>query len=145
MSEDTPPDMNEAVSGILGSNENSVADDVMVGAVENYVKHFNNGDYEGIAGLFAENATVEDPVGTPAKNGSAEIREFYKMATQLGARLSLDGPVRAAANAAAFAFSVESNAPQGKMTIQVIDTFKFDAHGKVVEMRAYWGQSNVKM
>ena len=140
-----PEDMNEAVSDILGSGGDGLADDIMVAAVENYVKHVNNGEYEGVANLYAETATVEDPIGTPIKNGKSEIREFYKMSTQLGAQLALNGPVRATANAAAFAFSVTTESPNGAIQVDVIDTFKFDADGKVIEMCAYWGQSNVKM
>ena len=140
-----PEDMNEAVSDILGSGADGLADDVMVAAVKNYVKHFNNGDYEGVANLYAETATVEDPIGTPIKNGKSEIREFYKMSTQLGAQLALNGPVRATANAAAFAFSVTTESQNGTIQVDVIDTFKFDSDGKVIEMCAYWGQSNVKM
>ena len=140
-----PEDMNEAVSDILGSGGDGLADDIMVAAVENYVKHFNNGDYEGVANLYAETATVEDPIGTPIKKGKSEIREFYKMSTQLGAQITLNGPVRATANAAAFAFSVSTESPNGAIQVDVIDTFKFDADGKVIEMCAYWGQSNVKM
>ena len=67
------------------------------------------------------------------------------MSTQLGAQLALNGPVRAATNAAAFAFSVTTKSPQGNIQVDVIDTFKFDAEGKVTEMCAYWGQLNVKM
>ncbi|EJW20375.1 hypothetical protein IMCC14465_18610 [alpha proteobacterium IMCC14465] len=137
--------MNSVVSDILGSEGDGLADDIMVSAVENYVKHFNNGDYEGVANLYAETATVEDPIGTPIKNGKDEIREFYKMSTQLGAKLALSGPVRVVANRAAFAFSVTTQSPQGNVQVDVIDTFKFDAEGKVTEMCAYWGQSNVKM
>ncbi len=140
-----PEDMNEAVSDILGSGGDSLPDDIMVAAVENYIKHFNNGDYERVADLFAETAKVEDPIGTPIKNGKAEIKEFYKMSTQLGAQLELNGPVRAATNAAAFAFSVTTQSPQGNIQVDVIDTFKFDGEGKVTEMSAYWGQLNVKM
>ena len=51
----------------------------------------------------------------------------------------LNGPVRAATNAAAFAFSVTTQSPQGNIQVDVIDTFKFDAEGKVTEMCAYWG------
>ena len=140
-----PEDMNEAVSDILESGGDGLADDIMVAAVENYVKHFNNGDYEGVANLYAETATVEDPIGTPIKNGKSEIRELYKMSTQLGAQLALNGPVRATANAAAFAFSVTTESQNGTIQVDVIDTFKFDSDGKVIEMCAYWGQSNVKM
>ena len=53
--------MNEAVSDILEA-ATIAANDIMVAAVENYVKHFNNADYEGVADLFAETATVEDPL-----------------------------------------------------------------------------------
>ena len=140
-----PEDMNEAVSDILGSGADGLADDIMVAAVENYVKHFNNGDYEGVANLYAETATVEDPIGTPIKNGKSEIRKFYKMSTQLGAQLALNVPVRATANAVAFAFSVTTESQNGTIQVDVIDTFKFDSDGKVIEMCAYWGQSNVKM
>ena len=54
-----PEDMNEAVSDILGSGGDGLAVDIMVAAVENYVKHFNNSDYEGVANLYAETATVK--------------------------------------------------------------------------------------
>ena len=55
-----------------------------------------------------------------------------------GAKLRLEGAVRAGANYAAFAFSALMD-PSGEKRIEVIDTFRFDNQGKVVEMRAFWG------
>ena len=89
-----PEDMNEAVSDILESGGDSLPDDIMVAAVENYVKHFNNGDYEGALISLLRRQPLKT-IGTPIKNGKAEIKEFYKMSTQLGAQLALNGPVRA--------------------------------------------------
>ena len=47
--------------------------------------------------------------------------------------------MRCAGNAAAFAFEVHV----AGMKIEVIDVFEFDAEGKVVSMKAYWGQENI--
>ena len=44
--------------------------------------------------LFAEDATIEDPVGTPLKRGHAEILPFYETAMASGARLELTGEPR---------------------------------------------------
>jgi steroid Delta-isomerase len=49
--------------------------------------------------------------------------------------------VRAGANYAAFAFAALMD-PTGQKRIEVIDTFRFDDQGKVVEMRAFWGPGN---
>lgn len=113
-----------------------------VRAVDAYVDAFARADPEAVVALFAEDATVEDPIGTPIKNGSAEILEFYKFSMQTGAKLALDGPVRTAGPYAAFAFQVRLNMG-GEKVIHVIDTFKFNDAGKVVEMRAFWGPENM--
>lgn len=127
----------------------------MQDAVQAYFDLFNAKDAQGIADLYAEDASVTDPVGTPAKEGKAAILEFYTMAVKNGAVLSQNGPTRIAGNVAAFAFTVtvggsgitekavDVDLPQGGMTIDVIDTFTFNDEGKVTEMKAYWGPSNI--
>lgn len=113
-----------------------------VAAVNAYVDAFAKGDPDAVVKLFAEDATVEDPIGTPIQKGHAAIREFYARSMQTGAKLSLDTPVRTAEGYAAFAFSVKLNMG-GEKIIQVIDTFKFNEAGKVVEMRAFWSPENM--
>lgn len=117
----------------------------MQAAVQAYFDLFNAKDAEGIADLYAENATVEDPVGTPIKNGKAEILAFYQGALQSGSTLEKKGATRIASGFAAFAFTVHVGGSKGvaKMTIDVIDTFGFDDDGKVTEMRAFWGPTNL--
>lgn len=119
--------------------------DKMIAAVEGYIEHFNAQDHNAIAQLYAENATVEDPIGTPIKNGREEIRTFYEKAVSSGAKLKLTSPIRVAQNEAAFAFQVTSKREQGDMTIDVIDTFAFNEAGEVTQMRAFWGEQNVNM
>jgi steroid delta-isomerase len=113
-----------------------------VAAVEAYIDAFAKSDPDAVVKLFAEDATVEDPIGTPIHTGHAAIREFYANSMKTGAKLSLDAPVRTAEGYAAFAFSVKLNMG-GEKVIQVIDTFKFNDAGKVSEMRAFWSANNM--
>lgn len=115
----------------------------MEAAVHAYVAAFEAGDAEAVVALFAVDATVEDPVGTPVKSGLDEIRAFYTGAMATGAKLHLDGPVRTATNHAAFAFHVALQWDGKAMDIYVIDLFIFDDAGKITSMRAYFGPQNM--
>ena len=115
-----------------------------IAAVHAYVDGFARGDAQAIAEIFADNATVEDPVGTPIKAGKAEIVEFYRFSMSTGARLELLGDPRCAGDSVAFPFGVKLEHEGAHMVIEVIDIFRFDDAGKVIEMRAFWGPGNVK-
>lgn len=113
-------------------------------AVQAYVDGFATGDAGAISALFADGATVEDPVGTDEKTGHAAIHEFYVGAIATGAKLEMLGEPRCAGDFVAFPFAVELEWQGQKATIEVIDTFKFNADGKIIEMKAYWGPENMK-
>lgn len=109
-------------------------------AVEKYVEAFANTDMAIIRDMYAGNATVEDPVGTPVHEGLDAICTFYEGALKAGAKLALTGTPRCAGNAVAFPFQVTMPG----MVIDVIDVFEFDADGKVASMKAYWGPENIQ-
>ena len=111
-------------------------------AVHAYIDGFSERDTEAIVRLYANDATVEDPVGTPIKNGIDAIREFYTGATANGAKLELRGTPRCAGDYVAFPFAAIVNMDGKDAHIEIIDTFKFNDEGKVVEMRAFWGPEN---
>lgn len=117
--------------------------ETMAAAVNAYVEGFSRGDLGAIVNLYAEEATVEDPVGSSLHRGKEAIRAFYAGSLKTGAKLKLDGPIRVGADCAAFAFSVHLNYG-GEKRIDVIDIFRFNEAGKVVEMRAFWGPSNMR-
>lgn len=124
----------------------TVNEQLMKAGMQAYIDAFNRSDYEGIAALYAEDATVEDPVGSAPKKGRAEIAAFYKMAVATGARLALAAPIRAShGNAAAMAFDVQLNMPEGKAVIHVIDVMTFNEAGKFTSMRAFWGKSDMEV
>lgn len=118
----------------------------MKDAMQAYIDRFNQADAAAIADLYADDATVEDPVGSPVKYGKTEIAAFYKMAVATGARLELAAPIRAShGDSAAMAFNVRLNMPEGKAHIQVIDVMTFTEDGKFASMRAFWGKSDMVM
>ncbi|WP_420429117.1 steroid Delta-isomerase [Algiphilus sp.] len=117
----------------------------MKAAMQAYIDHFNAADPEAIVRLYAEDATVEDPVGSPVRQGREAITEFYRMAVQTGARLTLAAPIRAShSNAAAMAFDVQLTMPEGPSVIRVIDVMTFNDAGKFQSMQAYWGPSDME-
>lgn len=119
-------------------------------AMQAYIDAFNRADADAIVALYADDATVEDPVGTAVKSGRKAIAEFYAYAIKSGARLRLAAPIRGShGNSAAMAFDVELNMPQGDKTaravIRVIDVMTFDEQGKFSSMRAFWGPSDMEV
>ena len=115
-----------------------------IAAVDAYVDGFARGDLDTVLAIYADDATVEDPVGTPLHVGIEAVRAFYAYSLSTGAKLELMGEPRTAGDYVAFPFRVLLNLEGKDQAIEVIDTFKFNAEGKVVEMRAFWGPQNVK-
>lgn len=101
-----------------------------------YCELVTRGDSDAIALLYAPDATVEDPVGTPPHRGRDAIRAFY--AASAGAvRLELEGGVRVAGNAGAAAMVARPTADPS-LRIETLDVMTFDDAGLVTAMQAYW-------
>lgn len=111
-----------------------------------YIDGFNRSDAQAIVDLYADDATVEDPVGKPPMQGKEAIAKFYKNSIKTGAKLALAAPIRASqGQEAAMAFDVQLQMPQGPALIRVIDVMRFDGDGKIASMRAFWGLSDMQM
>ncbi len=116
----------------------------MRAAMQEYIDAFNRRDAEAVIALYADDASVEDPVGTEPKVGVEAIAEFYRYSVGLGAELSLVAPIRTShANSAAMAFDVQVTLEQGPCLIRVIDVMTFNEAGKFTSMRAYWGPGDM--
>lgn len=123
-----------------------VSEAVMKQQMQAYIDGFNRSDAAAIAALYADDATVEDPVGAPLRSGKAEITKFYEMSIATGAKLKLAAPIRGShGNAAAMAFDVELNMPEGHALIRVIDVMTFNEAGQFSSMRAFWGPGDMQM
>ncbi|TCJ37509.1 steroid delta-isomerase [Parafrankia sp. BMG5.11] len=113
-------------------------------ACEAYIERTNAGDAAGLVALFATNAVIEDPVGSPPKRGT-EIASWFADSVAFGARIFPVGPVRGShSNEAAFAFDVEFTPPNGvRLRIRSIDACRFDEEGKITSLRAFWGPDDI--
>lgn len=114
--------------------------------VEQYVKLVGSGPTADIVDLYAPDAVIEDPIGTEPKQGHQAIREFYDVVTSLERETSLaPETVRIAGNHAAFLFTLVTRAGGQRMTLRPIDTMEFDAEGRIIRMRAYWGVDDMSV
>jgi steroid Delta-isomerase len=120
-----------------------VCEELMQRAVEAYVSNYNGGHIERIVALFSPDAVIEDPVGTSPKIGHREIKELFSAGIEARASLKLDGPIRFAAGYAAFPLHVTLECGALVTRIDVIDIFKFNQSGRIVEMRAIFGAKNM--
>ena len=115
----------------------------MLQIVDQYIAAINAGDMQAVMALYADDASVEDPVGTKPKRGD-EILQFYTNAFSGGATVALTGPVRLSTKTAAFPFRAEIGKDDGQvMMVDVIDIFEFDSAGKIAKMTAHFGPTNV--
>ena len=117
--------------------------DAAKAACEAYVRCLTEGDLEALLELFADDAAIEDPVGTDWRKGKEILRAFYAEACQGVAKAELTGNPRVAGNEVAFPLNVTAGAPGQQVVINIIDIFKFNEDGKIATMRAFWGPNNV--
>ena len=110
---------------------------------ETYIQSLVTNDVDAILDLYADDATVEDPVGSEARSGQDALRSFYAGAVTGVMAASLTGEPRLAGNEVAFPFQVIAGQPGEEIQINIIDVFRFNAEGKVDLMRAFWGSNNV--
>lgn len=110
--------------------------------VENYLKFVAGGTVDDILGLFAEGATVEDPVGTDVRTTEASLREFYSVIEPLEQEAELL-TLRIAGDTAAFHFRLVTNVGEQKFELSPIDVMTFDEKGKITTMRAVWSADDM--
>jgi steroid Delta-isomerase len=107
--------------------------------IERYTATFSAGDRAGWLALWADGATMEDPVGTPLKEGKDAIGAFYDQgwASADSIELRLSSYVVVAGNQAAFAMDVRPTLGGATMAIPAIDVMTFDDDGRITSQRAF--------
>jgi steroid delta-isomerase len=108
--------------------------------VTRYLNTVAAGKAVDVAALYAEDATLEDPVGGGEVHiGRQAIEGFYKTieAAEIKAELLT---FRSGGQEAAFVFALTV---AGAMRIEPIEVMTFDGDGQITSMKAYWGPANV--
>ena len=110
--------------------------------VNRYISLVNSGTADQLVELYADDATVEDPVGGEVHIGRQAIHGFYSVMQAVQRECELV-TLRVAGHEAAFHFTLKITAGESRMLIEPIETMVFDGDGKISAMKAYWSPDNV--
>ncbi|MCV7058458.1 nuclear transport factor 2 family protein [Mycolicibacterium gilvum] len=114
--------------------------DVLQGFVQRYLDTVVSGNAEEVAALYAEDATLEDPVGGGEVHiGRQAIAGFYNNISGAEVKTELLS-FRAGGTEAAFLFAITVG---GAMRIEPIEVMTFNADGQITSMKAYWGPQDI--
>jgi len=110
--------------------------------VQRYLELAAAGRADDVVDLYADDATVEDPVGGEVHIGRAAIRRFYDSLPTTGATADVV-TLRALGNEVAFFWALTIDLGESKMRIEIISVMTFNDEGRIASMKAYWGPDNV--
>lgn len=114
----------------------------MTEAVNRYIELIAKGRADDLVELYADDATIEDPVGGEVHIGRGAIHRFYANIENLHREAELVS-LRVAGREAAYQFRLTVSAGDNRMVIEPIGVMSFNGDGKVVSMKAYWSPANV--
>jgi steroid delta-isomerase len=112
--------------------------------IHRYVELVATGTADEVVDLYAEGATVEDPVGSEVLTTRESIHEFYAKLEGL----EQEGKVltaRIADGQAAFLFELATKSGESTFTLAPIDVMTFDDDAKITSMRAFWADSDLEV
>jgi steroid delta-isomerase len=118
----------------------SVAD--MRSTVDSYLELVASGTAEQITALYADDATVEDPVGTEPHRGRDAILAFYKIIEPIERSTELVS-FKAAGNLAVFEFRIVTYFDAATIELNPLDIMEFHDDGRVRAMRAVWSPDDM--
>jgi steroid delta-isomerase len=110
--------------------------------VNRYLELVAAGRADDVVDLYADDATVEDPVGSEVHIGHQAIRGFYDSLPSNGAQADVV-TLRALGNEAAFHWTLTLDFGGSGMRIDIISVMTFNDDGKIASMKAYWSPDNV--
>lgn len=119
-----------------------LSNDDAVSAVTRYLDLVANGTAAEVAALYAEDATVEDPVGADVLAGREAIQAFYATIEGFGKTTDLL-TIRTSGGEAAFHFRIETDTGTGVATMEPLEVMTFSEEGLITSMRAWWSEADL--
>lgn len=117
----------------------------MKAALQAYVDRTNAGDAAGLVALFASDAVIEDPIGSPLKSG-AQIAAWFADTVAFDTHITPVAPLRGShGNEALVVFDVTFTPPgAARLRIRSADACTFNADGLITSLRAFWGPDDIE-
>jgi steroid Delta-isomerase len=123
-------------------------EDQIRGVLDRYIETFSNDDGDGWAALFADDATQEDPVGTPVNKGREAIRGFYaNTSAMFGGSLKLvlkEEPIVIGHEVVLSAYAVAGAGEARAKVPRIIDHLTFNDDGSIASLRAFWTMDSLE-
>lgn len=120
----------------------SLSNEAAAATVNSYLDLVSRGSAAEIAALYAEDATLEDPVGSDVLVGREAIRDFYAAIEDLTITTALH-TIRTCAGEAAFHFRVETDTGAGIAVMEPLEVMTFSDDGLITSMRAWWSDADL--
>ena len=107
--------------------------------ISEYLARFTANDREGWLALWADDATMEDPVGSPVRAGKDAIGEFFDQghAAADAVELRPAGTPIVIGDQAAFHFEVRPTLGGAAFFLPCIDVMTFDDEARITSQRAF--------
>jgi steroid Delta-isomerase len=114
--------------------------ELLRGRIRTYMERFSANDREGWLDLFADDAWIEDPVGTPRRQGRAEIGAFWDESHEVPDAIELVplGILTVVGDEAVFTMQARATLGGQVFGIDIIDLMTFDDAGRITTMRAFF-------
>ena len=105
-----------------------------------YLEGWSTNNKESWLALFADNATLEDPVSTPTHKGKEAIAAFWDRVHELPMRF-IPEIQRAVicGNEGMLLFRMVTRSEGGPgMAVDIVDIITFNDEAKITSLKAYW-------
>jgi steroid delta-isomerase len=128
----------------------SGADSLIRATIERYQTTFNSGNEDGWLALFADDAELEDPAGSPPRVGRDGLAAFWDE-MHVGGRddvvrtvRMVQGPLVCGLEAA---WAFELHVPRGERTavVEIIDQAVFTDDALIRRLRAFWSEATIRV
>ena len=107
--------------------------------VDAYVDAYARNDKAAFLALWAPDGVLEDPVGTPPRQGVEALGAFWDGARELADRIELvPVAVIVTGDEAAMVFEIHAHIGDGGLLMQAVDVIPVDDDGRLLGVRAYW-------
>lgn len=112
--------------------------------VDRYPELASKGDVDALVALYAEDATIEDPIGSELRRGHEGVRAFYE-ATAGSFTIKRVGKIHVAAGESAtpLVCLIGAEGPDQK-ALDIVSVMKFDDDGRIASMRAFWSYDELR-
>ncbi len=112
--------------------------------VDSYIAAYNARNVDALLNLYTEDATLEDPVGSPTKRGREELREFWENAVQFDMTLRRGDTIFVCGNEAAIGLRVGIGTPDGRKELDIINIMAFASDGRIKGARSFYDVSAIE-